>query len=104
MDDYDVVHLEHETLVLVVTSTFGNGDPPENGEVLYVFLGSAPILADTLHFRFQYKTIPIYAAVWVKTEDTFHSLFSGHIKLRYCVIVFSLKTITIVKILHNTGH
>lgn len=37
MDDYDVVHLEHETLVLVVTSTFGNGDPPENGEVLYVF-------------------------------------------------------------------
>lgn len=34
MDDYDVVDLEHETLVLVVTSTFGNGDPPENGEVL----------------------------------------------------------------------
>ncbi|KAK1792259.1 hypothetical protein P4O66_012215 [Electrophorus voltai] len=32
MEDYDVVHLEHETLVLVVTSTFGNGDPPENGE------------------------------------------------------------------------
>ncbi|KAM3826174.1 nitric oxide synthase 1 isoform 2-T2 [Vipera latastei] len=32
MDDYDIVHLEHETLVLVVTSTFGNGDPPENGE------------------------------------------------------------------------
>ncbi|XP_041078618.1 nitric oxide synthase, brain-like [Polyodon spathula] len=32
MDEYDVVHLEHETLVLVVSSTFGNGDPPENGE------------------------------------------------------------------------
>ncbi|XP_061459466.1 nitric oxide synthase 1 isoform X2 [Rhineura floridana] len=32
MDEYDTVHLEHETLVLVVTSTFGNGDPPENGE------------------------------------------------------------------------
>uniref|UniRef100_A0A3Q0SYZ0 Nitric oxide synthase n=1 Tax=Amphilophus citrinellus TaxID=61819 RepID=A0A3Q0SYZ0_AMPCI len=32
MDEYDVVDLEHETLVLVVTSTFGNGDPPENGE------------------------------------------------------------------------
>ncbi|KAF4074241.1 hypothetical protein AMELA_G00237230 [Ameiurus melas] len=32
MEDYDVVHLEHETLVLAVTSTFGNGDPPENGE------------------------------------------------------------------------
>lgn len=35
MKDYDVVDLEHETLFLVVTSTFGNGDPPENGEVIY---------------------------------------------------------------------
>uniref|UniRef100_A0A8D3CHT7 Nitric oxide synthase n=1 Tax=Scophthalmus maximus TaxID=52904 RepID=A0A8D3CHT7_SCOMX len=33
MDEYDVVDLEHETLVLAVTSTFGNGDPPEDGEV-----------------------------------------------------------------------
>ncbi|CAJ0941769.1 unnamed protein product [Ranitomeya imitator] len=32
MDQYDTVDLVHETLVLVVTSTFGNGDPPENGE------------------------------------------------------------------------
>ncbi|XP_069789236.1 nitric oxide synthase 1 isoform X2 [Narcine bancroftii] len=32
MDEYDIVHLEHEALVLVITSTFGNGDPPENGE------------------------------------------------------------------------
>ncbi|XP_066546931.1 nitric oxide synthase 3 isoform X2 [Amia ocellicauda] len=33
MDDYDIVNLQHENLVLVVTSTFGNGDPPENGEM-----------------------------------------------------------------------
>lgn len=33
MEEYDVVHLEHETLLLIVTSTFGNGDAPENGEV-----------------------------------------------------------------------
>lgn len=33
MEDYDLIELEHEALVLIVTSTFGNGDPPENGEV-----------------------------------------------------------------------
>ncbi|XP_018567945.1 nitric oxide synthase, salivary gland isoform X2 [Anoplophora glabripennis] len=32
MQDYDISSIEHEALLLVVTSTFGNGDPPENGE------------------------------------------------------------------------
>ncbi|XP_066586894.1 nitric oxide synthase, salivary gland [Prorops nasuta] len=32
MADYDVSNIEHEALLLVITSTFGNGDPPENGE------------------------------------------------------------------------
>ena len=31
-DQYDLTHLEHEALLLVVTSTFGNGDPPDNGK------------------------------------------------------------------------
>ncbi|XP_023316908.1 nitric oxide synthase-like [Trichogramma pretiosum] len=33
MADYDITKIEHEALLLVITSTFGNGDPPENGEV-----------------------------------------------------------------------
>lgn len=33
MDEYDMSSIEHEAVLLVVTSTFGNGDPPENGHV-----------------------------------------------------------------------
>ncbi|XP_041051420.1 nitric oxide synthase, brain-like isoform X2 [Carcharodon carcharias] len=32
MDEYDIINLQHETLVLAISSTFGNGDPPENGQ------------------------------------------------------------------------
>ncbi|XP_041976849.1 nitric oxide synthase-like isoform X1 [Aricia agestis] len=31
MSDYDFFSIEHETLLLIVTSTFGNGEPPANG-------------------------------------------------------------------------
>lgn len=33
MDEYQLSYLEEEQLLLVVTSTFGNGDSPGNGEV-----------------------------------------------------------------------
>lgn len=33
MDSYNLSDLEKETLLLVVTSTFGNGDSPSNGKV-----------------------------------------------------------------------
>jgi len=44
MSDYDMSSIEHEALLLVVTSTFGNGDPPENGEVRNLFTASTQYL------------------------------------------------------------
>uniref|UniRef100_A0A8C0IH74 Nitric oxide synthase n=1 Tax=Bubo bubo TaxID=30461 RepID=A0A8C0IH74_BUBBB len=35
MDEYNICDLEKETLLLVVTSTFGNGDSPNNGKVIF---------------------------------------------------------------------
>lgn len=34
MADYDISSIEHEALLIIVASTFGNGDAPENGEVI----------------------------------------------------------------------
>ncbi|XP_054155441.1 nitric oxide synthase, salivary gland-like [Oppia nitens] len=47
MDSYDMSHLEHEALLLIVTSTFGNGDPPENGEVFARQLQAIKMTGDT---------------------------------------------------------
>ena len=33
MKDFEVGSLVNERLVIIITSTFGNGDPPENGKV-----------------------------------------------------------------------
>lgn len=64
MDDYDVVDLEHETLVLVVTSTFGNGDPPENGEVkLNVRRVTKPIFKSTCLFSVGFFLFCFFAFV-----------------------------------------
>ena len=35
MSDYDYSQLKSESLVIVIASTFGNGDPPENGRGFY---------------------------------------------------------------------
>lgn len=47
MSDYDMTCLEHEALLLVVTSTFGNGDPPENGELFAKHLAAVKLTGDT---------------------------------------------------------
>lgn len=40
MADYDVKNLGRESLLIIVTSTFGNGEGPENGEVSPFLLSS----------------------------------------------------------------
>ena len=57
MEDYDVAHLEHETLLLVVTSTFGNGDPPENGELFGRYLMELACGPDDNELGYGIKTL-----------------------------------------------
>nr|QIA61846.1 nitric-oxide synthase [Halichondria panicea] len=38
MEDYDRANLEQEQMLLIVTSTFGSGDPPANGEMFGRYL------------------------------------------------------------------
>ena len=38
MADYDVKNIEGESLMIIVTSTFGNGEGPENGVVSFFYL------------------------------------------------------------------
>ncbi len=63
MMDFDGAELAHVGLLLVVTSTYGNGDPPSNAEVLHAYLmrKSPPLpgvafsvcgLGDTTYERF----------------------------------------------------
>ncbi|XP_045171466.2 nitric oxide synthase, brain-like [Mercenaria mercenaria] len=56
MNDYDVSELEHEALVLIVTSTFGNGDPPENGESFakHLYEAKHPDVKDKLNKQTSY--------------------------------------------------
>ncbi len=39
MDDYEIENLEQESLVVIVTSTFGNGEGPDNGKVGLFYVG-----------------------------------------------------------------
>ncbi|XP_012871743.1 PREDICTED: nitric oxide synthase, inducible [Dipodomys ordii] len=50
MDEYNLSHLEEERLLLVVTSTFGNGDSPSNGEALKKSLFTLKALSSTFRY------------------------------------------------------
>ncbi|XP_062815325.1 nitric oxide synthase, inducible [Anolis carolinensis] len=50
MDDYNLTDLEKEHLLLVVTSTFGNGDSPSNGKIFQNALLSTKQLSNKLRY------------------------------------------------------
>lgn len=80
MADYDISSIEHEALLLVVTSTFGNGDPPENGEVSWYFtlkLTKLLFIALSLYTFYKRRYIQYY-------DKIVHLVF----KAEYYAVVF----------------
>ncbi|XP_048370628.1 nitric oxide synthase, brain isoform X1 [Sphaerodactylus townsendi] len=77
MDEYDTVHLEHETLVLVVTSTFGNGDPPENGEkfgcALMDMRNPNSNLEERKSYKVRFNSVSSYSDVQKSSSDGLES-------------------------------
>ncbi|CAG0901039.1 unnamed protein product [Darwinula stevensoni] len=69
MSEYDIVNLEHETLVLVVTSTAGNGDPPENGEPVQNFQVSLLVLIFA-RSRLNSRSLVRFASFTGTSEET----------------------------------
>uniref|UniRef100_A0A663M0A8 nitric-oxide synthase (NADPH) n=1 Tax=Athene cunicularia TaxID=194338 RepID=A0A663M0A8_ATHCN len=71
MDEYDIVHLEHETMVLVVTSTFGNGDPPENGEWEPLAHLSPLLILDAIHrsYKVRFNSVSSYSDARKSSSD-----------------------------------
>lgn len=69
MADYDISSLEHEALLFVIVSTFGNGDPPENGEVRHSIFYNENLFdnfRNTILKSYFYKTMQYMRLVKVK--------------------------------------
>lgn len=64
MDDYEPEQLPKEQMLLVVTSTYGNGDPPSNAEALHAALQSPELELGSLRFgvcALGDRTYPLFA-------------------------------------------
>nr|P79209.2 RecName: Full=Nitric oxide synthase 3; AltName: Full=Constitutive NOS; Short=cNOS; AltName: Full=EC-NOS; AltName: Full=NOS type III; Short=NOSIII; AltName: Full=Nitric oxide synthase, endothelial; Short=Endothelial NOS; Short=eNOS [Ovis aries] len=97
MDEYDVVSLEHEALVLVVTSTFGNGDPPENGESFAAALmemsgpyNSSPRPEQHRSYKIRFNSVscsdPLVSSWRRKRKESSNTDSAGALgTLRFCV-------------------
>uniref|UniRef100_A0A674D0Y6 Nitric oxide synthase n=1 Tax=Salmo trutta TaxID=8032 RepID=A0A674D0Y6_SALTR len=53
MEDYNFSDMEQESLLVVVTSTFGNGDSPGNGEAPYISLRCTHLMKLQLDYSFR---------------------------------------------------
>uniref|UniRef100_A0A803W9V9 Nitric oxide synthase n=1 Tax=Ficedula albicollis TaxID=59894 RepID=A0A803W9V9_FICAL len=66
MDEYNICDLEKETLLLVVTSTFGNGDSPGNGKVMFTSEVCMRLSSKTKDKPFIY--LMSFSKIWIRFQ------------------------------------
>lgn len=66
MDEYNICDLEKETLLLVVTSTFGNGDSPANGKVMFTSEVCMRLNSKTKDKPFIY--LMSFSKIWIRFQ------------------------------------
>ncbi|XP_037052326.1 nitric oxide synthase isoform X2 [Bradysia coprophila] len=69
MSDYDISSIEHEALLLVIASTFGNGDPPENGEEFAQGLYAMKLRENEENTTDNHKSIAVSSKSFMKANS-----------------------------------
>lgn len=80
MDEYNICDLEKETLLLVVTSTFGNGDSPNNGKVIFTS-GVCMSLNSKTETKDNSVICPVcLSKIWIRIHFCFKSEYFSNLK------------------------
>lgn len=55
MEDYKTTELQNESFIAMIASTFGSGEPPDNGKVITLFVCIIKSNGNNLNYSLNYS-------------------------------------------------